>query len=161
MPKTLITILGIGQSLCGDASAGLETVRLWQKTYPASAADPRLRVEQPGIPGMELIDLLAKTESVLLVDAVQTGAAPGTLHQVTPEQIASSGKRGASAHGWGVAEMLVIAHELHYPLPGQIILLGIEAVSFQKGAALSAAVAESLTKAAEMIEDRIHWWLAM
>jgi len=111
----MITILGIGQPLSGDGSAGLEAVRLWQKTYPATAADPRLRVEQPGTPGMELMDLLANTKSVLLVDAVQTGAVPGKLHLVTPEQIASSGKGTGSAHGWGVAEMLAIADELHYP----------------------------------------------
>jgi len=41
------------------------------------------------------------------------------------------------------------------------MLLGIEAASFQKGAPLSKAVADSLAKAAEMIEDRIHWWLVM
>jgi hypothetical protein len=44
-------------------------------------------------------------------------------------------------------------------LPEHIMLLGIEAASFQKGASLSAAVADSLAKAAEMIEDRVHLWL--
>jgi hydrogenase maturation protease len=161
MPKTTIAILGIGQPLCGDESAGLEAVRLWQKAYPDTAADPRLRVEQPGTPGMELIDSLANTGAVLLVDAVQSGAVPGTLHLVTPEQIASFGNGNGSAHGWGVAELLGIARELHYPLPNHIIILGIEAVSFQKGEPLSPAVADALAKAAEMIEDRVQWWLVM
>ena len=106
MEKITIAILGIGQPLCGDESAGLEAVRLWQTTYPETAADSRLRIEQPGTPGMELIDLLANADYVLLVDAVESGAAPGTLHMVTPEQIAAFGNENRSAHGWGVAERI-------------------------------------------------------
>jgi hydrogenase maturation protease len=163
MPKTniTITIIGIGESMHGDESAGVEAVRLWQKTYPETAMDPHLMVKQPGTPGLELIDLLADADFVLLVDAVQSGAAPGTLHLVTPEQISSSNKGAGSAHGWGAAEMLAIARELHYPMPDHIMILGIEAANFQVGAPLSKPVAGALAQAAEMIEDRIHWWLVL
>lgn len=154
-------IVGIGQTMRGDDAAGLEAVRLWQKTFPDTAADPRLRIEQAGMPGLELIDLLANADGVLLVDAVQSGSAPGTLHMVKPEQVASFDGGGGSAHGWGVAETLALARELHYPLPEQIVILGIEADSFAIGAPLSKAVTTSLMKAAEMIEERIHWWFVL
>ncbi len=158
MSNSTIIILGIGQSLRGDDDAGPQAVRLWQKTYPETAADPRVRVEQAGIPGLELIDLMAEADCALLVDAVQSGAAPGKLHLVKPEQVASFDGGSGSAHGWGVAETLALAQELHYPLPLQIYILGIEAASFEMGAPLSKAVAHSLEKAAEMIEGRIRWW---
>jgi len=158
MQTSSILILGIGQSLRGDDAAGLEAVRLWQKLHPQTAADPRIRIEQAGMPGLELIDLMAKSDCALLVDAVQSGAIPGKLHMVRPEQVVSFDGSTGSAHGWGVAETLALAHELHYPLPSQLYILGIEAASFNMGAPLSKAVADALTQAAEMIEERIQWW---
>ena len=158
MPLSTIILIGIGQSLRGDDAAGLEAVRLWQKAHPETAADPRVRVEQAGMPGLELLDLIAKADCALLVDAVQSGAAPGKLHMVRPEQVVSFDTGTGSAHGWGVAETLALAHELHYPLPPQIYILGIEAASFEMGAPLSKAVSDSLAQAAEMIEERIQWW---
>ena len=154
-------IVGIGQTMRGDDAAGLEAVRLWQKNFPATAADPRVRVEQAGMPGLELIDLLANADGALLVDAVQSGVAPGTLHMVKPEQVASFDTGSGSAHGWGVAETLALARELRYALPEQIVILGIEATSFGVGTPISRPVADSLTKAAEMIEERIHWWFVL
>ena len=154
-------IIGIGQALRGDDAAGLEAVRLWQKTYPTTAADPRLRVEEAGMPGLELIDLLANADGALLVDAVQSGSAPGTLHMVKPEQVGSFETAGESAHGWGVAETLALARELRYALPEQIVILGIEAAAFGMGAPLSPPVSQSLSKAADMIEERIHWWFVL
>ena len=159
MPKTKIVILGIGQSLRGDDAAGLEAVHRWQETYPVTAADSRLRVEQAGMPGLELIDLLKDAKCALLVDAVQSGATPGTLHLVKPEQVVSFDTGSGSAHGWGIAETIVLAHELRYSLPDQIFILGIEAASFEMGASLNTAVADSLARAAEMIEERIQSWL--
>ena len=161
MANTNITVVGIGQTLRGDDAAGPEAVQLWQKTFPATASNPRLRVQHADMPGLELIDLLAKADSVLLVDAVRSGAAPGKLHLVTPQQVAPGNSALGSSHGWGVAETLALAQELHYPLPAQIMILGIEAASFQMGTPLSKAVADSLIKAAEMIEDRVQWWLTM
>jgi hydrogenase maturation protease len=158
MPTSNIIIIGIGQSLRGDDAAGLETVRRWQKLHPETAADPRIRVEQAGMPGLELIDLMANADCALLVDAVQSGAAPGKLQMVKPEQVISFDGSTGSAHGWGVAETLALAKELQYPLPSQLYILGIEAVSFEMGAPLSKAVADSLIQAAEMIEERIQWW---
>jgi hydrogenase maturation protease len=158
MPKTTITIIGIGQALRGDDAAGPEAVRLWQKTFPDTASSDCLRIQHADVPGLELIDLLSNADAVLLVDAVQSGAAPGTLHLVTPEQVTPNTANGTS-YSWGVAETLALARELQYRLPQQIMILGIEAESFQMGTPLSKPVTVSLVKAAEMIEDRIQWWL--
>lgn len=159
--KLSVVILGIGQPVRGDDSAGLEVVRLWQKTYPATANDPRLRVQEAAVPGLELIDLLAGADYAMLVDAVQSGAAPGTLHLVKPEQVVSYESGSNSAHGWGVAETIALAREVRYSLPEQIAILGIEAQSFEVGAPMTPAVRASLAKAAEMLEERIQWWLFM
>lgn len=161
MANPTITVVGIGQTLRGDDAAGPEAVQLWLKTFTETAGHPRLRVQHADMPGLELIDLLSGADAVLLVDAVQSGSTPGKLHLVTPQQAIPSGAGDGSSHSWGVAETLALASELHYPLPPQIMILGIEAASFQMGAPLSKAVAEALPKAAELIEDRVQWWLTM
>jgi hydrogenase maturation protease len=158
--KKMITVIGIGQALRGDDAAGPEAVRLWQQTFPETAASDCLRIQHADMPGPELIDLLANADAVLLVDAVQSGAEPGTLHLVTPQQVTPLNTANGVSYSWGVAETLALARELQYSLPQQIMILGIEAASFQMGTPLSKAVLVSLAKAAEMIEDRIQWWLS-
>src|SRR5689334_17923972 len=142
MANPSITVIGIGQTLRGDDAAGPEAVQLWQKSFTETASHARLRIQHADMPGLELIDLLANADAVLLVDAVQSGAEPGKLHLVTPQQV-TPGTGDGSSHSWGVAETLALASELHYPLPSQIMILGIEAASFQMGAPLSKAVADS------------------
>lgn len=154
-----ILILGIGQSLRGDDAVGLEVLRLWRKTYPQTAVNPYVRVESAELPGLGLIDLLAGADCALLVDAVQSGAAPGTLRLVKLDELLSFESGSGSAHGWGVAETLALARQLGETLPEEISILGIEAQSFEMGAPLSAAVADSLPRAAEMVEKHIQDWL--
>jgi len=157
--RNSILILSIGQSLRGDDAAGPEVVRLWRETFPQTAVDPRLRVESAELPGLALIDLLAGADCALLVDAVQSGAAPGTLHLVKIDELLSFESGSESAHGWGVAETLSLARQLGETLPKQVSILGIEAQSFEMGESLSEAVADSLPRAAEMVEKHIQGWL--
>ncbi len=155
-----IVIIGLGQSLRGDDAVGLAAVRLWQETYPSSVSEARLRVEMAELPGLTLLDLLDGADAALLVDAVVSGAAPGTLHLVGPDDLSAFVAGAESAHGWGVSETLALAHQLGQSLPAQIIILGIEAASFEMGAPLSETARQALPAAARQIESQLRAWLA-
>jgi len=80
---------------------------------------------------------------VVIVDAIVTGAAPGTLHRfevkngVNVEQFEKS--LGTSSHGFGVAEAFRLGR-ITKNIPPEAVIYGIEAASFEWGGGLSPEV---------------------
>jgi hydrogenase maturation protease len=150
-----ILILGIGQSLRGDDAAGLEAVKLWQAQHPDNAA--KVQVELSELPGLALLDLLEGMEAAVLVDAVQTSEPAGTVLHLGPDELTGFTQDAASAHGWGVAETLILGHSLFPSLAKcKVTLIGIVGKDFRIGAGLSPDVREALVKAADMVEWEIQ-----
>ncbi|MCJ7702604.1 MAG: hydrogenase maturation protease [Anaerolineales bacterium] len=149
----MIVVIGIGQRLRGDDEAGLAAVRLWQDAYPACAGGQHIRVELAESPGIGLLNLLENAKDAILVDAVLSGGQPGTLHKLTEADLAAFVAGSDSAHGWGVAETLLLGRNLDLQaLPETITIIAIEAGQVNLGETLSPAVAAVLGDAARLIQ---------
>jgi hydrogenase maturation protease len=110
-------------------------------------------VELAELPGIGLLSLFENSAAAILVDAVRTGAPPGTLHRITKDQLAAFEAGSGSAHGWGVAETLSIGGQLMPDaLPRRLVLIGIEAGQLVLGENLSPQVKSALPEAADFIE---------
>jgi hydrogenase maturation protease len=152
----VIAVIGIGQSLRGDDEVGLAAVRTWMDTF--GLPDQGVRVELAESPGMGLLDLMQGAASAVLVDAVKSGANPGTLHLLQESDLGAFHGDAGSAHGWGVAETLALGRRVTpESLPGRVILIGIEIAQAGVGDGLSPEVAAALPLAAGMIQDTIAW----
>jgi len=146
-----IKILGIGQSMRGDDEVGLEIVQRWLDSYIADFPDS-IDAAILESPGLTLLGEIAGQDAAILVDAVQSGAPPGTLHQLSEDDLLNFGEGTGSAHGWGAAETLSLGRKLApEDLPEKIILIGVEAVQFELGEGLSPAVRGAIPKAVDMI----------
>jgi hydrogenase maturation protease len=155
-PASTIKIIGIGQSLRGDDAAGLYAVRLWVEKYHVKAQRPGVQVELAELAGIGLLNLLENARFAILVDAVHSGAMPGTIHRLTEDQLESFNGGFGSAHEWGVAETLSLGRQLTpFSLPTELILIGIEAGQLDLGEAISPEVAESLPVVAGLIEESV------
>ncbi len=156
-----ISVIGIGQSLRGDDSAGLEALRRWQEQYLETAGRPEVRVEISELPGLALLDLLEGVDAAIIVDAVQSSSAPpGTTLIIKPEELASFTADAQSAHGWGVAETLRLGLSLYPELATcNITLIGIVGKSFKMGAGLSTEVKNAIPIACEWIEKEAQAFL--
>lgn len=152
-----IIIVGIGQSLRGDDGAGLEVVQLWQQSYPQSASLPMLRIELAELPGLSLLDQILRADAAIIVDAIRSGAKPGTIHLISETQLAAFESSSGSAHGMGVAECIFLGRSI-YPedMPANIILIGIEASDIRLGNDLSPEVRQSIPLAAQSIEEQLQ-----
>lgn len=136
-----------------DDGAGLEIVRLWQKTYPRSAARPDVRVEFAGLAGLGLLSLLEDAEAAVLVDCVRTNAPAGMLFTLQEADLAAFGAASGSAHGWGAAETLTLGRTIGAPLPERLVILAIAAGDVSLGEGLSPAVEAALPQAADRLEQ--------
>ncbi|MFN8544659.1 MAG: hydrogenase maturation protease [Candidatus Binatia bacterium] len=131
-----VRVVGCG-SLHGDDAVGWVVVE---------ALGPRAGVSVHRVEGgAQLLDLLDGRGSVLLVDAVRSGAAPGTVHRLAWPSSALVALRPGSTHDLGVAAALELAATLG-TLPERVIAFGIEAERLDPGTGLSAAVAASVPR---------------
>ncbi len=141
----------------GDDEVGLEIVRRWQKSHGADHPEYTIEAETAESPGLTLLGHIAGLDAAILVDAVQSGAPPGTLHKLTEEDLLNFGEGTGSAHGWGAAETLSLGRQLSPDdLPERIFIIGVEAVQFNLGEGLSPAVEASIPKAINMINQLIQ-----
>jgi len=142
-------IVCIGNDLVADDAIGHALYHILTEKPPVT--DVRLCLL--GVGGMAVVDQLQGEAVLVVVDAVQFGASPGTVHVLGWEQLPATEMRPVSGHGIGVREALEVCRKL-YPerMPRQIYLVGVEGVCFNKiGAGMSPAVKQALPHAAEQI----------
>jgi hydrogenase maturation protease len=142
-------VVGCGNSLAGDDSVGLEIVHRLQA---CGGHDCEFRELVGG--GLGLLDLFDSADTILLLDAVQTGAPAGTLHLVPlpTADIAPTALRTLSSHGWGVDEALRMARVLGRRVP-RLMLLGIELESVALGAPRTLRVNAALETVIEYFQQ--------
>lgn len=144
-----ILIIGIGSPV-GDDRVGLIAA---ERLREAPAVCARAVVETADRPGVRLIDLWSRSDDVILVDAVQTGAVPGSVLRVTDEGIAST-RTPWSSHGFGLAEAVALARALDR-LPARLVLFGVEIAASPKGVALSPEISAALPRLILQVQTEV------
>jgi len=142
-------VVCIGNDLLGDDGVGAAVhARLQQMELPAA-----VRVKYLGLGGMDLFEQLEGEELLVVVDGVQLGGLPGTIHQLPWVEIPSLGSRPVSGHGIGIREAVEVAERFcPEKVPVNIFLVGIEGCRFdQLGAEMSVEVARAVEPAAERV----------
>lgn len=122
-------VVCIGNELIADDAVGYEVFNLLQEMDL-----PSVRLEFVGVGGVALLDHLQGDEAAMIVvDAVQFGSPPGTIHQLSWDEIPAGSNRAISAHGIGIRETIEIGRIVcPEKLPGKIFLIGIEGRCFNR-----------------------------
>ncbi len=149
--KTLV--IGLGNPLVGDDGVGLRVAELLQ---PLLAGRPGVEVAEDYWGGLRLMERMIGFDRAIVVDAIQTGSAPGTIHLLTPDGIAT--QRSASAHDVNLATALEFGRRAgaHLPKNGDIRLVGIEAediLNFSEQ--FTPAVRAAVPRAVEAVLDAL------
>jgi hydrogenase maturation protease len=144
-------VIGMGHGDRGDDAVGAEVARV-----VAAAGIPGVRVLEHEDP-TALLDLWAGHDPVVVVDAVRSGRPPGTVHRLEtgagaprmpPSAWAGTGRGGT--HAFGLAAAVELARALNR-LPPRLVVVGVEATTFEYGAPLSAPVAAAVPDAAAQV----------
>jgi len=115
-------IVCIGNELIADDAVGFE---VHARLSPVAA-----RLEYCGVGGIDLLPLFDGETDLIVVDAVQLGAAPGTVHVIPWRDLPQSGAE-ISAHGLGLRETIEIGRILSPgQVPERVTLVGIEGRCF-------------------------------
>lgn len=144
-------VVGLGSPDRGDDAVGSEVARAI-----ATRGLPGVRVLEHEDP-TGLLDLWADHDLVVVVDAVRSGGPPGAVHQLetgdgaptmSPRAWSATGRGGT--HAFGLATAVELARALHR-LPARLVIVGVEAASFDYGAPLSGPVADAVGPAAARV----------
>lgn len=143
VPRVLV--LGLGNDILTDDAVGLQVVELARRQL---GGEPGIEVSTTTEMGLALLDRIADRDALVLVDAVQTGAAAGHVQEIDPEQF--TGPLATSPHFLGIRETLVLGRMLGLRMPREVRILAIEVADpFTLGTQLTPPVAASVDGAAQ------------
>lgn len=151
-----ILIAGIGNIFLGDDGFGPEVLR---HVAPA-ITDSRARAVDYGIRGMHLAyDLLDGWELLVLVDAVPSRGAPGTVHVFEASLESTCRTSTVDAHAMDPAAVFASLAALG-GRPPRTVVIGCEVASVEEGIGLSRPVAAAVPIAVQAIETVVAGRLA-
>ncbi len=120
-----ILILGVGNILLGDEGVGVHTVRVLQNGYDFA---PNVRLMDGGTLGISLMEYIAESDFLIVLDAVRGGGAPGAVYRLEDEGLRSSLGLSDSMHQLDLVDTLIMCELSHGKRP-KAVVLGMEPLS--------------------------------
>ena len=144
-------VVGLGAPDRGDDAVGVVVAR-----GVAARCLPGVDVVVHEDP-TDLVELWTGRELVVVVDAVRSGAEPGSVVLLETGAVgerlpeAAWGRTGrGGTHAFGLAAAVELARALRR-LPPRVVLVGVEAISFEHGAPLSPPAAAAVPTAVDRV----------
>ncbi len=151
MKRTLV--LGLGNDILTDDAIGLRVVR---EVARRLAGRPGVDVHETEEMGLALLDWIVGYDALILVDAIQTGAAaPGTIKTLAGDQLPDTGAR--TPHFLGVGETLKLGEILGLAMPREVRVLGVEVADpFTLGTELTPALQAALPRIVDAVVREVE-----
>ena len=146
-----VLVIGVGNDYGGDDAIG-HVVARELKTIEGE----RIRVVEESGEGAALIEAWKGADLVIVIDAVRSGGAVGTIYRFDAQTQSIPGRLfGYSTHAFSVVEAIELARTLNQ-LPARLIVYGIEGRSFQSGAELSKEVKTAAGEVVQRIGEELR-----
>ena len=144
--KPEVLVIGIGNPMRGDDAVGGMVVRNIRERHL-----PNVRTLETDGEGTSLIEAWTGAQTVFIVDAVSSGAEPGTVHKIDAVREPLRAQFFASStHAFGLKEAVELARSLHR-LPLRLIIYGIAGKRFSIGEEISTELRGSVSRVADRI----------
>ncbi len=127
-----VVVIGLGNPLMGDDGLGLAALERL-RDY---ALRPEVELVDGGTWGMNLLPVIEDADELILIDAIDTGAAPGTLIRLEHGQLPRYLATKISPHQVDLRDVLALA-ELRGTLPADTVAIGLQPASIELRNSLS------------------------
>lgn len=113
-------VIGIGNLLRADDGVGIHAAK-------------RLKEERPDVEAVDIstasidiLDLIRGRDNVVIIDAIKTGAEPGTIQRITSRELRSNDV--TSSHALDLCGILTLGRLLYRDeMPKKLVVLAVEA----------------------------------
>ena len=149
-----ILVLGLGNLVMTDDALGSRMVAELEKRYlyPESVT-----LLDGGTLGLDLLPRLEGVDKLLVIDALQMGAAPGELFRLEGDEVPRAFANKLSVHQMGLQDLLAVA-ELQGHLPEKLVVWGAQSASIEMGIEMSPALVAAVEPLiAEIVSELAEW----
>jgi hydrogenase maturation protease len=150
-------VLGLGNLLEQDEGFGVRVVQALEMELGRELRQAGVELVDGGTLGLNLLPLVEDCSHLLVLDAVEAGAVPGTLVELAKEQIPLFSGIKLSQHQVTFQEVLALAG-LRGNLPAQVYLIGVQPAVIASGLDLSDPVEAQLPAAIERAVEVLREW---
>jgi hydrogenase maturation protease len=149
-----VLVLGLGNPLCADDGFGVRAVEALRRRF---RFPDEVTLMDGGTRGYALLPQVQAAEVLVVFDAVDAGAAPGSLVRVEGQAVPKRpGAARASLHEGGFDDVLALAEALGKS-PAHRLLIGVQPVTVANfGAGLTPVVRRQLEPALGMALDYLE-----
>ncbi|MBI4503336.1 MAG: HyaD/HybD family hydrogenase maturation endopeptidase [Gemmatimonadetes bacterium] len=146
-------VIGLGNPLMADDGAGIAALeRLREFDF-----DPPVELVDGGTWGLNLLPVIEDAERLVLLDAINVGARPGTTVVLERPQIPRYLSTKVSPHQIALSEVLALA-ELRGRLPEHTVAIGLQPERVEMTTELSPAVERALDRVVVAAVSRLGEW---
>jgi hydrogenase maturation protease len=149
-----VTVIGVGNVVLSDDGLGVHAVR---RLAERQDLDAGVELVEGGTAGLLLLPHLADARRAVVIDAIDVGAAPGTLVRLQGEDWGRAFAARVTPHDVGLADLLGAA-ELTGAWPEALVLHGAQPGSTAIGTELSAVLAGALDALVERVVGELAAW---
>ena len=149
-----ILVLGLGNLVMTDDALGSRTIQELEKRF---RFPEQVVLLDGGTLGLDLLPRLEGIEKLLVVDALQMGAAPGEVFRLEGEDVPRAFANKLSVHQMGLQDLLAVA-ELQGHLPQQLVVWGAQSGSIEMGMEMTAAVSTAMERVIIAVVEELTRW---
>jgi len=147
-------VIGLGNPLMADDGLGLAALERLREEW---VCPPEVALVDGGTWGMSLLPVIEDAAQVILLDAIRTGAAPGTLQVMEREALPRYLSAKLSPHQVDLRDVLALA-ELRGTLPRDIVAIGLEPLHVELSSELSNVLRDRLDDVVAAALARLADW---
>jgi len=150
-------VLGLGNTLNRDEGLGVYALKDLENRLEKLNVDDELEFLDGGVLGLNLLPLVEEASHILVLDAVNAHKTPGTVIEMTRDEIPLYTGIKMSDHQITFQEVLGLA-SFRGKLPENLHLIGIQPEDLSIGVDVSPTVRASLVEVLERCETVLSVW---
>ncbi|WP_432821604.1 HyaD/HybD family hydrogenase maturation endopeptidase [Trichloromonas sp.] len=150
----MVLVLGLGNLLMTDDALGGRIIKALEAEYELPAG---VKILDGGTLGLDLLPYLEGVEKLLIVDALNMGARPGTIFRLVGEEVARAFAGKLSVHQMGLQDLLAVA-ELQGHLPGEVVIWGAQSGSVEMGLDMTRPVTAAMSRVLDGVVSELVAW---
>ncbi|HEU4319593.1 MAG TPA: hydrogenase maturation protease [Acidimicrobiia bacterium] len=136
-------VIGMGNRDRGDDAAGILAAKLVSRVRAEEITDCS-----------QLVTTWGDEDDVIVIDAMRSGAEPGTVTRFDGLTESLPSRSFSSTHSFGLAEGIELSRALGR-LPRSLTVFGIEAGGFDHGSALTPEVERAVSQVAALVDEEV------